>query len=80
MEPIKFIHVSDLHLGKRQYNLTERYKDYFRAFQWILDLAISEKVDFLLVSGDLFDNKNVNPSVLSDVFYSIRDFIKKEAL
>ena len=74
MEPIKFIHVSDLHLGKRQYNLKERYKDYFRAFQWILDHAISEKVDFVLVSGDLFDSKTINPSVLSEVFYSIRDF------
>lgn len=80
MEPIKFIHVSDLHLGKRQYNLTERYNDYFRAFQWVLDLAISEKVDFLLVSGDLFDNKNINPSVLSDVFYSIRDFKERSSL
>lgn len=80
MEPIKFIHVSDLHLGKRQYNLKERYQDYFRAFQWVLDFAISEKVDFLLVSGDLFDNKNINPSVLSDVFYSIRDFKEKSSL
>jgi len=80
MEPIKFIHVSDLHLGKRQYNLKERYKDYFRAFQWVLNFAISEKVDFLLVSGDLFDNKNINPSVLSDVFYSIRNFKEKSSL
>ena len=74
MEPVKFIHVSDLHLGKRQYNLKERYRDYFRAFQWVLDFAIKEKVDFILISGDLFDNKNINPSVLSEVFYSIRDF------
>ncbi|MHA1669485.1 MAG: metallophosphoesterase family protein [Promethearchaeota archaeon] len=80
MEPIKFIHFSDLHLGKRQYNLKERYKDYFRAFQWVLDRAISEKVDFILISGDLFDSKNINPSVLSDVFYSIRDFKERSSL
>lgn len=80
MEPIKFIHVSDLHLGKRQYNLKERYNDYFRAFQWVLDFTISEKVDFLLISGDLFDSKNINPSVLSDVFYLIRDFKERSSL
>ncbi len=79
MEPIKFIHISDIHLGKRQYNLKERYKDYFRAFKWVLDFAISKKVDFLLISGDLFDNKNINPSVLSDVFYLIRDFKKRSS-
>lgn len=80
MKPIKFIHVSDLHLGKRQYNLKERYNDYFKAFQWILDLAITEKIEFLLISGDLFDSKNINPSVLSDVFYSIRDFKERSSL
>ena len=80
MEPIKFIHVSDLHLGKKQYNLKERYNDYFRAFQWVLDFAINEKVDFLLISGDLFDSKNINPSVLSDVFYSIRNFKERSFL
>jgi len=80
MEPMKFVHVSDLHLGKKQYNLKERYNDYFRVFQWVLDFAISEKVDFVLISGDLFDNKNINPSVLSDVFYLIKDFKERSSL
>jgi DNA repair exonuclease SbcCD nuclease subunit len=74
MEPIKFIHIADTHLGKRQYNLNERYIDYFHAFNWILDLSIKEEVDFLLISGDIFDKKNINPSVLSQLFYIIRDF------
>jgi len=74
MKPIKFIHVADLHLGKKQYNLEERYKDFFRAFKWILNHATKEEVDFILIAGDLFDNKNINPKVLSDVFYIIRDF------
>lgn len=74
MEPIKFIHIADLHLGKRQYNLKERYMDYFRAFKWILSLSIKEEVDFILIAGDIFDNKNINPSVLTEVFYAIRDF------
>ena len=74
MEPIKFLHLADLHLGKRQYNLKERYKDYFRVFKWMLSLSIKEEVDFILIAGDIFDNKNIDPSVLTEVFYTIRDF------
>jgi len=74
MEPIKFLHLADLHLGKRQYNLKERYKDYFRVFTWMLALSVKEEVDFILIAGDIFDSKNIDPSVLTKVFYRIRDF------
>ena len=74
MAPTKFIHIADLHLGKRQYNNDERYKDYFRAFKWILNLAIREEVDFILIAGDMFDNRKVGPAVLTEVFYLIQNF------
>ncbi|MHA1489529.1 MAG: metallophosphoesterase family protein [Promethearchaeota archaeon] len=77
MNSTKFIHIADLHLGKRQYNNNERYNDYFRVFKWVLDLAIREKVDFILISGDIFDNRKVEPSVLTEVFYIIRKFKSK---
>lgn len=77
MNSTKFIHIADLHLGKRQYNNNERYNDYFRVFKWVLDLAIREKVDFVLISGDIFDNRKVGPSVLTEVFYIIRKFKSK---
>lgn len=74
MAATKFIHIADLHLGKRQYNNDERYKDYFRAFKWILNLAIREEVDFILIAGDMFDNRKVGPAVLTEVFYLIQNF------
>ncbi|MHA1146820.1 MAG: metallophosphoesterase family protein [Promethearchaeota archaeon] len=77
MSQTKFIHIADLHLGKRQYNLEQRYKDSFRAFQWILDYSIEEKVDFILIAGDIFDKRKVDPRVLTKVFYIIQDFKKK---
>ncbi|KKN32512.1 hypothetical protein LCGC14_0813120 [marine sediment metagenome] len=73
----KFIHIADVHLGKRQYNNNERYQDYFRAFKWILEFAIQESVDFVLIAGDLFDNRKVSPEVLTEVFYIIRNFKTK---
>ena len=77
MTQSKFIHIADLHLGKTQYNNKQRYKDYFRAFKWILEKAIKEKVDFILIAGDMFDNRKISPRVLTKVFYIIRDFKKK---
>ena len=45
MASTKFIHIADVHLGKRMYNNAERYNDNFRVFIWILNKAIIEKVD-----------------------------------
>lgn len=61
---MKFIHTGDLHLAspflgienideslkKRLYNST------FQAFKIIVDAAITQKVDFMIISGDIYDN------------------------
>ncbi|MBN1214381.1 MAG: DNA repair exonuclease [Candidatus Lokiarchaeota archaeon] len=74
MTNIKFLHIADIHLGKRQYNLKERYYDYFRVFKSILEKSIEKEVDFILISGDLFDNRKIGPIVLTDVFNIISKF------
>ena len=59
----KFIHTADIHLDSPQHNL-DRYEgapvDEFRhatrrAFENLVQLALSEKVAFVLIAGDLFD-------------------------
>ncbi len=67
-------------MGKRQYNNSERYRDYFRVFNWILELAIREEVNFILISGDIFDNRKVGPNVLTEVFYIIKNFKEKSLI
>ena len=54
----KILHVSDTHLGKRQYRSDERREDYADAFEHTIQIAIEEEVDAVLHTGDLFDNKN----------------------
>ena len=49
-------HVSDTHLGFRQYNSEEREADFYRAYEQIIDRLIEEHVDAVLHSGDLFDS------------------------
>ena len=61
---VRFIHVSDIHLGFEQYGRTERYKDFARAFNHAIEMGIRERVDFFLVAGDLFNKKNIRASTL----------------
>jgi len=66
MPRIKFIHTADLHLdtpfkGLSNLNtdLANRLKDAtFKSFKRIIDLCIERKVDFLIISGDIFDSEN----------------------
>ncbi|EKU46580.1 metallophosphoesterase family protein [Staphylococcus massiliensis] len=63
---VKFIHCADLHLDSpfksRKYLSPAIFKDVenstFDSFKRIIDLALKEEVDFLIISGDLFDNEN----------------------
>ncbi len=66
MTKVRFIHTSDLHLdspfkGLSSWNrdLAARLKDAaFKSFKKIIDICIEEKVDFLIVAGDIFESDN----------------------
>jgi len=61
---IKFIHTADIHLGKTYRNSpgeVERYEDFFLCLSSIVKDALSEKVDFVLICGDLFHNGQILP-------------------
>ncbi|MCL4391664.1 MAG: exonuclease SbcCD subunit D [Candidatus Parvarchaeota archaeon] len=51
---MKFIHVGDTHIGQVYKNDT-RNADIKKAFIEMIDYAISNKIDFIVHSGDLFD-------------------------
>jgi len=78
MTSTKFLHLADVHLGKKQYHLKERYNDYYRAFRYVLNVGIEEAVDFILICGDLIDSEqSVTPSMLGDIIFSINEFNDK---
>jgi len=52
---MKFIHVGDTHIGQVYKNDT-RNNDIKEAFTQMIDYAVSEKIDFIVHSGDLFDS------------------------
>ncbi|MCM2569111.1 exonuclease SbcCD subunit D C-terminal domain-containing protein [Janthinobacterium kumbetense] len=59
---MRLLHTSDWHLGQTLHNY-ERGYEHQRFLDWLLDTLVAEKVDVLLVAGDVFDN--ANPSAAS---------------
>ncbi|BAI61495.1 putative DNA double-strand break repair protein Mre11 [Methanocella paludicola SANAE] len=57
---MNFIHMADMHLGYRQYGLEERFLDFGYTFKQVVEYAIAQKVEFVLISGDLFDKRSIN--------------------
>ncbi|WP_273126457.1 metallophosphoesterase family protein [Bacillus weihaiensis] len=66
MQKLTFIHAADLHLDSpfkglkhMPHHMFERMKDStFRAFTRLSTYAITKKVDFVLISGDLYDDED----------------------
>jgi len=52
---MRILHSSDWHIGHKLYERS-RYLEHERFFDWLVGLAKEEKIDLLLVSGDIFDS------------------------
>lgn len=61
---LRLLHTADVHLGARHSDLGEQAaaqrERQFAAFKSAVDLAIEDKVDIVLIAGDLFDS-NTQP-------------------
>lgn len=55
---IRILHTADTHLGYRQYHNEVRRKDFFEAFELVVNDAVEMKVDAVVHAGDLFDSRN----------------------
>ncbi|MBU0676121.1 MAG: exonuclease SbcCD subunit D [Proteobacteria bacterium] len=65
---MRFIHTADIHLGKTYRNSlgeAERYEDFFRCLSGIVEAASDEKVDFILICGDLFHTGQILPKTFA---------------
>lgn len=78
MNSFTFLHLGDIHLGYRQYKLLEREKDFYRSFQSACQIGASrEKVDFVLICGDLFNSRTVSPQTYNEAVFVLKEL--KEA-
>ena len=59
-----FSHISDTHLGLKQYNSDEREQDVYDAFNQAIDISIQDHVDFIIFAGDIFENPRPNGNAI----------------
>ena len=65
---MKILHTSDWHIGRRLKE-HDRFDEFRKFFSWLEELINREKIDVLLVAGDVFDN--TTPSVQAqDIYYN----------
>jgi DNA repair exonuclease SbcCD nuclease subunit len=61
-----FLHLADIHLGYNRYNSPQRTQDFYFALEDVIQrYALETQVDFVLLAGDLFEHRNIVPSVLN---------------
>lgn len=73
---IKFIHCADIHLGANPFEIEERFEDMGKAFEQVCKFAVEENVNFVLIAGDFFHNKVLNPKTLEQAINSLEKLKK----
>ena len=73
LNQLKLVHTSDVHLDSRG---TDTPVDGFRsraerAFSGVVDTALAEDAELLLIAGDLFDNNRVDDSNIDFVYQQL---------
>ncbi|MEN9223713.1 MAG: DNA repair exonuclease [Thermostichus sp. BF3_bins_97] len=70
----RFLHLADVHLGYDRYDSPERSKDFFLAFRDVVQrYAIQKPVDFVVIAGDLFEHRQIQPGVLNQAQIVLRE-------
>lgn len=74
---MKFLHISDIHLGFNQYQLEERTRDFGKAWADVLIRhAINNEVDFVLICGDFFDKRTPTPQAFDQAYSGLYELQK----
>lgn len=73
---MRILHTSDWHLGKRLFKL-DRSNEHELFLSWLLKTLIEEKIDVLLIAGDIFDVPNPPHGAL-EIFYNFLHRVSTE--
>jgi exonuclease SbcD len=69
LRKIKFIHLSDIHIGLQTHGKINpatgkntRLEDIVKSLDFVFDYALKESVDLVLIAGDIFHRENPHPT------------------
>lgn len=71
----KFAHIADCHLGAQKYSELKELE--VKAFKTCLDKCIKEKVDFIIIAGDLFHSNLPDMSVVKQAVAKLKEVSDK---
>lgn len=73
----RILHTSDWHIG-RKLKERDRAEEFQQFFEWLSEIINSEKIDALIVSGDIFDNSTPS-SQAQELYYSFLAKVSKSS-
>lgn len=77
---MKFLHISDIHLGCTRYQLADSPMDFFASWIDVLQrYAVGENVDFVLMCGDFFHKRSVPPETMNYAYAGL-SFMKEQGI
>jgi len=68
---MRILHTADWHIGHRLHD-NERYAEHQLFLDWLLDVIETNKVDLLIVAGDIFDNGYPSHEAQSQYYQFLR--------
>lgn len=76
MKSIKILHCADIHIGMEQSSIgnksRQRQEEILMTFDRIISICKNEKIELLLIAGDLFDRNNIETAVINSVKNSLK--------
>ncbi len=69
---MRFLHVSDLHLGRKG-----REEDIWRQWKKVVDIALEERPEVFLITGDVFDNGEADVELKKTFCCSLQPVIEQ---
>ncbi len=69
--------ISDLHLGRRNYGIIALENDFYTQYQKTIKELIKQKVDTVIIAGDIFDTPKVSPLAIEQFQEGIRQLNNK---
>jgi DNA repair exonuclease SbcCD nuclease subunit len=72
MMAYRFLHIADVHLGKHQHQSDARYADYFAVLASVIAHAVGERVQAVLIAGDLFDEQDPSAETIRRAMTALR--------
>ena len=78
-KPITFIHTADWHIRDTQYGRRFRGEDFAKSIRNVVNIAIKNKVDFIINGGDTFHIKGPSGSMM-DLLFEVHAKLKKAGI